>query len=159
MSNDLSQIEKLVLRGYFKRSEKSKQEEVEDINLSKISAEAKEILEFKAQNFDFEVKILDLDLDSGLFIAKGNDVFGTSVIDGIIKQGHHALKYGGEIEFTKKYKGNPRHGLRIPRAESVDYSGWIEVSKEKINCSGTWETYPGSPEGGTWELDSVKEST
>ena len=159
MSKDLSQIEKLVLKGHFKRSEKAKQETIKDLDLSKPSTEQQKILAFMNKNFDFELNILYFNSESEIFIARGDDVFGTSVIDGIIKQGHHGLKYGGEIEFTKKYKGNPRHGLRIPRAESVDYSGWIEVSKEKINCSGTWETYPGSPEGGTWELSSAKEST
>lgn len=125
--------------------------------LSKISAEAKEILDFKAQNFDFEVKILDFDLDSGLFIAKGNDIFGTSVIDGIIR--YKALKYGGEIEFTKKYKGNPRHGQDVARANLVDYRGWLYISpKGEINCSGTYETHPGSPENGVWGLSSIKDS-
>lgn len=152
MSNNLSQIEKLVLKGYFKRSEKSKQEEVEEIDLSKISAEAKEILKFKNQDFKFEVDILYFNSESERFIARGDDVCGESVIYGTIK-------YGGKMKFKKVYVGNPRHGLRVARANSVDYSGWIEVSEKRISCIGTYETHPDSPENGKWELSSVKEPT
>jgi len=165
MSNNLSQIEKLVLKGYFRLSEKTKQEEVEDVDLSKISPEAKEILDFKAQDFDFNVKILYFNLDSGRFIARGDDIFGESVIYGVITPSYGIIKhekeitYKREMEFKKVYVGDSRHGLRVPRADSVDYSGGMEISKEKINCRGTWETYPGSSEGGTWELGSAKEST
>jgi hypothetical protein len=159
MSNNSSQIEKLVLKGHFERSEKAKQETIEDLNLSRLSAKQQKSLAFMNQNFKFEVNILDLDLDSGLFIAKGNDIFGTSVIDGTIKQGHHGLKYGAEIDFKKKYIGDPKHDFPVQRPASLNYIGWMEVSEKKISCSGTYETHSGFLEGGTWELNSVKEST
>ena len=152
MSNNLSQIEKLVLKGDFKRSEKTKQEEVEDIDISKISAEAKEILAFKNQKFDFEVNILYFNSGSERFIARGNDILGESVIYGTIKREQ-------EMKFKKVYVGGSRHGLRVPRADSVDYFGWMKVSRAGISCSGRWEICSGSPENGEWELSSTKEST
>ena len=152
MLKDLNQIEKIVLKGHFKRSEKTKQEEVKDMDLSKISPEAKEILDFKDQNFDFEVKILDFDSDLERFIAKGDDIFGKSVIQGVIT-------HEGKMEFTKRYMGGSRHGLRIPRPDSIEYFGQIEISKEGVSCRGEYEIYPGSLECGKWELSSTKEST
>ncbi len=159
MSDNLSQIEKLVLKGSFERSKKAKQETIKDLDLSKLSAKQQKILAFMNQNFDFELNILYFNSESGIFIARGDDVFGTSVIDGIIKQGHHGLKYGGEIDFKKKYIGDPKHDFPVQRPASLNYFGWMEVSEKRISCSGMYETHPGSPEGGTWELSSTKEST
>ncbi len=85
MPNMLSQMENLVLEGYFRISKRSNQEEREGIDINEISEEAKEILKFKAEDFDFKVNILDLNLDSGLFIAKGDDIEGKSVIYGQFK--------------------------------------------------------------------------
>ena len=163
MSNNLSQIEKLVLKGSFERSKKTKQETIKDLDLSKLSAKQQKILAFLNQNFKFEIKILDLDLDSGIFIAKGDDVFGESVIYGTIKGEH---KYGTikgvqkkEMDFKKRYIGDPRHKFPVQRADPVDYIGLMEIFEEGIYCNGKYETHRGSPENGTWELSSVKEAT
>ena len=159
MSNNLGQIEKIVLKGSFERSEKAKQETIKDLDLSKLSAKQQKSLAFMNQNFKFELNILYFNSESGIFIARGDDDFGESVIDGTIKQGHHGLKYGAEIDFKKKYIGDPKHDFPVQRPASLNYIGWMEVSEKKISCSGTYETHPGSLEGGTWELNSVKEST
>ncbi len=157
MSNDLSQIEKLVLKGSFERSKKAKQETIKDLDLSKLNTKQQKILTFLNQNFLFELDILYFNSNSGIFIARGDDVFGESVIHGTIKQGHHGLKYRGGIEFKKVYVGDPKHNFPIQRINPVHYSGLIKVSEEGVSCEGKYETHPGSLEGGTWELNSVKE--
>jgi len=152
MSNNFN-LEKLALKGHFKRSKKTKQKERESLgNLDKISREMKENMVFKNQNFPFELNILYVLPNSGKFIARGDDFFGESVIYGIIK--HGIIR---KIEFKKIYIGDPKHRFSVKRADSVDYFGSIEVSKEGIYCSGTWETHPNSPENGTWKLDSNTE--
>lgn len=159
MSNNLSQIEKLVLKGHFERSKKAKQESIEGLDPSKLNAEQRKTLAFLNQNFPFEVEILYSFLESGRFIARGDDVFGESVIHGTIKQGHHELKYGGEIEFKKVYIGDPKHSYPIQRINPVHYSGLIKVSEEGVNCGGKYGTHRGSLENGEWELNSAKKST
>jgi len=163
MSNNLSQIEKLVLKGHFERSEKAKQETIKDLDLSKLSTEQQEILAFKNHNFPFEVNILYFNSDSGIFIARGDDVLGESVIYGTIKGEH---KYGTikgvqkkKMNFKKRYIGDPRHKFPVQRANSVDYIGLMEIFEEGIYCNGRWETHPNSPENGEWKLSSAKEST
>lgn len=163
MPNNLSQIEKIVLKGYFKRSEKTKQEGIKGLDLSKLSTDQQEILAFMNQNFDFEVNILYFNSDSGIFIARGDDVLGESVIYGTIKGVH---KYGTikgvqkkRMDFKKRYIGDSRHKFPVQRADSLDYIGLMEVFEEGIYCNGRWETHRGSPENGEWKLDSVKEST
>ena len=156
MSNNLSQIEKLVLKGHFERSEKAKQESIKGLDPSKLNTEQQKILTFLNHNFLFEVEILYSFSESGRFIARGEDIFGESVIHGTIKQGHHTLKYGGKIEFKKVYIGDPKHEFLVQRADPVHYSGLIKVSEKGVNCKGTYETHRGSPENGTWELSSAK---
>lgn len=147
MSNNLGQIEKLVLKGSFERSEKTKQKEKEELeSLGQITAKMKALLAFTNQNFPFEVKILDFDLDSGIFIARGDDVFGESVIHGTIKH--------GEMDFKKLYVGDPKHDFPVQRINPVHYFGWMGISGEGIRCIGTYETHPGSSENGEWELSS-----
>lgn len=163
MSNNLSQIEKLVLKGYFRRSKKVKQEQIKDMDLSKLNAEQQEILTFMNQNFKFEVNIFYFNSDSGIFIARGDDDFGESVIYGTIKGEH---KYGTikgvqkkKMDFKKRYIGDPRHKFPVQRADSVDHIGLMEIFEEGIYCSGTYETHPDSPENGEWKLSSAKEPT
>ena len=150
MSNDLSQIEKLVLKGSFERSKKAKQETIKDLDLSKLNTKQQKILDFMNQNFPFELDILYFNSNSGIFIAKGDDVFGESVI-------HGTIKHERKMKFKKIYIGDPKHEFPIQRVNSVDYSGLMTVSEEKISCIGTYETHRGSPENGTWELNSAKE--
>ncbi len=157
MLDDLSQIEKLVLTGYFQRSEEVKQGEIKGIDLSKISVEAKQILGFKPQNFDFEVDILSFNSKSGRFVARGEDIFGESDIYGTIKQGQGATKHEIRMRFEKVYTIDTRHRLCALRPNPLYYFGWMEVSKEKISCNGIWKTYYGSLVGGIWMLSSVKE--
>ncbi len=154
MSNNLSQIEKLVLKGSFERSEKAKQETIKDLDISKLSTEQQEIRAFLNHNFLFEIEIFYVNPNSGIFIARGDDIFGESVIHGTIKQGHHALKYGAGIKFKKVYIGDPKHEFPVQRINPVHYSGLINVSEEGVSCEGKYETHRGSLENGEWELNS-----
>jgi hypothetical protein len=116
MAGNFNQLEKLTLKGHFRASEETKKHWEEGLDIDNLSTEQQKILDFMNQDFEFEVKIFEFDSNSGLFIAKGEDVFGKSVISG-------KIKYEREIEFKKQYIGEPRHKLPVQRANSVDYSG------------------------------------
>ncbi len=159
MLNALSLLENRVLKGYFKRSEKTKQEGIKGLDLSKLNTEQQEILNFMNQNFDFEVKVLDFNLESGMFIARGDDIFGQSILYGVIEHISEVVEHGQEMKLKKEYIGKSRHGQDVARANLVDYRGWLYISpKGEINCSGTYETHPNSPENGVWGLSSIKDS-
>jgi len=148
MPNDLN-LEKLVLKGYFERSEETKEREKKDLeNSGQITTEMKKILDFKNQKFSFEVNMLYFNSDSGIFIARGDDLLGESVIYG-------KIEYKKRMEFKKIYLvGKPRHKFPVRGISSLDYSGFMGVSGKKISCTGIWETYRNSPENGIWVLNS-----
>ena len=165
MSNNLN-LEKLVLKGlvlegYFKRSCKTRQSEKQELKLKNsglITPEMKAILDFKNQKFSFEVDILYFDSKTGIFIARGDDVFGESAISGKIGEEiyYRGIKQRG-IEFKQIYIGEPRHGLDVQRPDLLDYEGHVISSEGKISCKGTWEIpHANSQEWGRWALNSAK---
>jgi hypothetical protein len=148
-------LEKIVLKGYFERSEKTKEKEKKFYeDFSQRTAEMKEILDFKNQNFPFEVNILYLNSDSGIFIARGDDVFGESVIYGKIID--FGIPKQRKMEFKQIYFGEPKHKFPVRRADSIDYAGLIEGGEKRICCAGTWQTHKNSPEKGVWVLNYIK---
>lgn len=143
-------LEKLVLKGHFQISEKLRQKEKEDLTkLNQITKEMKKILYFKHQKFDFEINMLYFNPYSAIFIARGDDVFGESVIYGNISE--YKSPQEKIMEFKKIYFGEPKHKFSVRRADSVDYFGFMNISKKKINCSGRYEV---RSEAGQWRLSS-----
>lgn len=101
----------------------------------------------------FQLRILDYDSSSGLFVAKAHDPRGFSGIVGVIRE--------GTIEFQKAYvsdnfRVSPDAPSFVQNLSIVEYSGQITQPDSVITAGGRYrikglnERYEG-----IWRMDSV----
>lgn len=97
------------------------------------------------RKYKFDIKILDYNPSSGLFIAKGWDFYGDSGLVGEI--------LAGKINFKKIYAGiAPSIPDISSRFNSISYEGTITKPDAIITCGGSYD--PGVVAyRGTWRLD------
>ena len=115
--------------------------------------------------YDFLIRVFSLDMESGLFVAEGNDYFGKSGIVGLM--GKPQGEYGGTITFSKNYvrgknsfsggggegdERNFRDNLR-----QIFYSGsHFLTPKNVFGASGKYSCQGLNYKmmGGTWEMST-----
>lgn len=101
--------------------------------------------------YDFCIDALTFDPASGLFLARGKDLLGVSVLVGGVR--------GQEIKFTKTYVGPCNPDPLLDRFKTINYEGHISRNNLTINMHGTY-----LPKGnirnyaGVWELHSAIDS-
>lgn len=104
------------------------------------------------RQYDFNVRILLFNPQTGMFIAKGDDFFGESGLVGLISD--------PAIWFKKIYAG---HRPQLPpdflRLETIDHQGNFHTEDNKLILRGTYRPLqwgPSNPDHyrGIWHLES-----
>jgi len=120
------------------------------------------------ERFDFEATILHYNKKSGLFIAKGKDVFGESGLVGAIKEefsptGPSEESTGHTISFRKMYRGLPINHRAMSRGNDKIFQGEFNLKSGVISCSGFYlaaELYDARKQSGDfeglWKLESME---
>ena len=104
---------------------------------------------FIDRRYEFTVKILDYDLESGLFIARGHDHFGESGLVGRV----YTNRTEDNIQFSKLY------GARSIRHEGQAFrhirsKGKLSSREGKFIAGGDYEPFDDSNYYGIWYLES-----
>ena len=98
------------------------------------------------RKFDFQMRILKFNSESGLFIAEAKDYFGVSGIVGNIKEDN--------INFNKLYPVK-REGKTLGMRE-ICYNGNISFYEKEITAEGEYKISGISDNyNGTWNMKSV----
>lgn len=143
----------LAFTGFFQRnSELIRRDEEFDAERFKDDqiglARRKAINETNSRQYRFDVWVLEYDPASGLFIARGKDLFGDSGLVGTIER--------ASIEFTKLYCGKTPVDLPedLERFSQIKYQGTITKPDRVVTCGGTYEPMQAPNYCGVWRLDS-----
>ncbi len=146
----------LTLSGFFQRdSELIRASEEFDEGQFKDDPEGlairRQINQVNNARYTFDVWVLEYDLASGIFIARGKDVFGDSGLVGTVQ--------GTKIEWTKLYRGRvalPREWSTIDVScfSEIKYEGTIHKPNGTITSCGSYQPGQAQNYRGMWQLDA-----
>ncbi|MEK6955307.1 MAG: hypothetical protein AABW52_01475 [Nanoarchaeota archaeon] len=148
----------LALNGYFKKSQnemlREDSDKLDDAEVEVYIRRRDQIEDTLTEKYRFDVRVLDYDSKSKIFIARGRDFFGDSGLVGTI--------YGNDITFTKIYAGEitlPEDVTRIPQ---IHYEGKIIQDERKLIFSGAYQPQDRSFQRtghltGIWRLETKLE--